>query len=265
MAPGSGASAPDPELTHWDVGVAAALRRRTDGGGDLLAHPSPTVGVVHLFGCDLTHVVRDRLAVPEDAMRPTRFPGWRLEHASTGSTRVPAGLGLISPVASPGLLVQVAAGVAYATGRVGPGRVTVSVSPVGVVAAGSWHEAIAFASAARAPLVAVTGPSGESSGDGLGFDMRRASLAHGALYEEAYDDAPSAYAATRRAVDRARSRPGLQLVRITRSTSSPADELGALRALGVSQGLASADELSTMDDESGAIARRAVESALEAA
>jgi hypothetical protein len=64
-------------------------------------------------------------------------------------------LGLLSPVALPGVSIEVAAGAAIAFRMKGEPRVAVVVDDLSSADSGDWHEGLNFAAVRRAPLVVV--------------------------------------------------------------------------------------------------------------
>jgi len=211
----------------WDVGVTAALRRMPEG--DLLAHPCPSAGSLHLFGCDLGDYLRQWMIPRFQDARPTRFPGWSGWIPPRGS-RFVTGHGMVWPEASPGLVAQVAAGIAFAVGR-DHGRVVGLISPRSTLASGAWHEAIAFAGATRVPLVVVV--HGKEGPHRAGrTDLPAAARAHGASYQAVQGDFLSAWTVTRLAVERARTRRGLHMIGLVPGGSpEEANDMLVTRAL----------------------------------
>lgn len=101
-------------------------------------------------------------------------------------------LGLLSPVASPGLSIEVAAGAAIAFRLKGERRVAVVVDDISSADSGDWHEGLNFAAVRRAPLIVVLRTEGVSPRWRASV-MRRAE-AYGVNAERLPIDPPDGYA-----------------------------------------------------------------------
>lgn len=125
------------------VGAAFALRRATDGTGDILAPTVRAAGALFLFGGALVDFFRQYMA------------------RSTGPTKgreanvhwVDFDKGIIGPVSPLGTMIEVMAGVTLAFRMRGEDRVGIVFYGDGASSTGAWHEGLNFAAVQRCPLI----------------------------------------------------------------------------------------------------------------
>lgn len=125
------------------VGAAWALRRRTDGTGDVLGHTVRATGAVFLFGGTPLEYFRQYLA---RVTGPTR--GREANVHWTDFDR-----GLVGPVSPLGTMVEVMSGITLSFRMRGEDRVGVVFYGDGASSTGAWHEGLGVAAALRCPLV----------------------------------------------------------------------------------------------------------------
>jgi hypothetical protein len=199
----------DPRRISPAVPAAFALRRRTDGTGDVfsLRRGSPAAALLHdLDARTLFRQALARAGAASGGRDPGGFP--------TDLAR-----GLLGPVPSPGTLVEVMAGIAMAFRLLGEDRVALLVDDARGGASGFWHEGLNLAAVNRAPLVLVIdatepetsprpGPGFRAKAPAYGIDVRPAPAEDPvALLEALYD-----------AVGAAREGRGVQLVEVLGGT-----------------------------------------------
>ena len=122
-----------------------ALRRRSDGTGDLVAPTPRTTGALFVMGATPLEYLQQclgRAGGPTDGRDPG--PGW------TDLDR-----GLLAPLPAMGNLVEVMAGITLALRMRGEDRVGMVFSGDGATSTGAWHEGLNFAAVRRCPLVVV--------------------------------------------------------------------------------------------------------------
>jgi len=127
------------------VGTTMALRRRSDGTGDLVAPTPRTTGALFVMGATPLEYLQQclgRAGGPTDGRDPG--PGW------TDLDR-----GLLAPLPAMGNLVEVMAGITLALRMRGEDRVGMVFSGDGATSTGAWHEGLNFAAVRRCPLVVV--------------------------------------------------------------------------------------------------------------
>ena len=212
------------------VVAALALRRSSDGSGDLIApepfDPGPAL-VLGLSPLDLFREALGRASAP------------------AGGQNGPAGwtdlsLGLLGPVSTPGAMLEVMAGVTLAERMKGSGRVGLVVSPPGASATGAWHEGLNFAAVRTCPLVLLVVTPGPSNAApsfqrletrlerqidrarGYGVSSHLASLS----------ELPELHRTLTGAVEEARQGAGVQLVEVSSGDSlAPSGSRGDPEAL----------------------------------
>ncbi len=127
------------------VGATMALRRRTDGTGDLVAPTPRTTGALFVMGATPLEYLRQclgRAGAPTGGRDPG--PGW------TDLDR-----GLLAPLPAMGNLVEVMAGVTLALKMRAEDRVGMVFTGDGATSTGAWHEGLNFAAVRRCPLILV--------------------------------------------------------------------------------------------------------------
>lgn len=125
------------------VGAAYALRRRTDGTGDVLGQTVRATGAVFLFHGTTLEFFRQYLA---RATSPTR--GREANVHWTDFQR-----GLLGPVSPLGTMVEVMAGITLSFRLRGEDRVGMVFYGDGATSTGAWHEGLNFAAAQRCPMI----------------------------------------------------------------------------------------------------------------
>lgn len=186
------------------VPAAFALRRATDGTGDLFTLRRGSPAAALLFGLPPEALFRQalgRASAPAGGRDPGGFP--------TDLSR-----GLLGPVPGAGTLVEVMAGAALAFRLRGQDRVALLVDDLAGCASGFWHEGLNVATASRAPLVLVVdaGHAGEHDAPPAPPLVDRAA-AYGMEARRVFlDDALNLSRQVAEAVERAREGLGVQLV-----------------------------------------------------
>ncbi len=127
------------------VGVAFALRRRSDGGGDFLAPSVRAGGALLLFGGSLEDFFRQHLG---RATSPSRG---REAHVHG----VDLATGFVGPVWPLGTMLEIMAGITLSFRLRGEERVGAVFHGDGATSTGAWHEGLSFAAARRCPLILV--------------------------------------------------------------------------------------------------------------
>jgi len=190
------------------VGTAYALRRRSNGTGDVIGQSIRNIGAVFLFG-----------GTPEDYFRQYMARG-------TGPTRGKEAnvhwsdfeKGLVGPVSPLGTMVEVLAGITLSFRIRGEDRVGLVYYGDGATSAGAWHEGVNFAAVRRCPLVVVVSANQYAFSTPTEKQTRLESFAEkadgygvaGASVDG--NDVLAVYRATREAVTRARSGEGVTLL-----------------------------------------------------
>lgn len=192
------------------VGATMALRRRTDGTGDLVAPTSRTTGALFVMGATPLEYLRQCLG---RAGAPTggrdAGPGW------TDLDR-----GLLAPLPAMGNLVEVMAGVTLALRMRAEDRVGMVFTGDGATSTGAWHEGLNFAAVRRCPLVLVV----EANQWAFSTPTRRQTRIQSLLERCAGygiqgaqadgTDTVAVHEVTRAAVERARTGEGVQMVEL---------------------------------------------------
>jgi TPP-dependent pyruvate/acetoin dehydrogenase alpha subunit len=207
--------------------AALALRRSSDGSGDLMApepfDPGPAL-VLGLSPLDLFREALGRSSAPAGGRNG--LAGW-----------TDLSLGLVGPVATPGAMVEVMAGVTLAERMKGSRRVGLVASSPGASATGAWHEGLNFAAVRTCPLVLLVvtpGPSEQSPSfqrleTRLERQIDRARGYGVSSHLVSVSELPELYRTLTGAVEEARQGAGVQLVEV-----SSADSLGTSDSLGES-------------------------------
>lgn len=125
------------------VGAAWALRRRSDGTGDVLAPTIRATGAVFLMGGRPIDYFRQYLS---RVTGPTRGREANVHWCDLRR-------GLIGPVSPLGSMVEVMAGVCLAFRMRGEDRVGMVFGGDGASSTGAWHEGLNLAAVQRCPLV----------------------------------------------------------------------------------------------------------------
>jgi pyruvate dehydrogenase E1 component alpha subunit/2-oxoisovalerate dehydrogenase E1 component alpha subunit len=127
------------------VGAAYALRRRTDGTGDVLAPTVRAAGALFLFGGELVDFFRQYMA---RGTSPTRGREANVHWVDFAK-------GIIGPVSPLGTMVEVMAGVTLSFRMRGEERVGIVFYGDGATSTGAWHEGLNFAAVQQCPLILI--------------------------------------------------------------------------------------------------------------
>jgi pyruvate dehydrogenase E1 component alpha subunit/2-oxoisovalerate dehydrogenase E1 component alpha subunit len=187
------------------VGSAYALERR-----DILSPLIRNLGAMLVKGATPVEILKQYMAKDDS---PTRGRELNIHFGDTERGFI----GQISPL---GDMVPVMAGVTLSFRMRGESRVGLVYVGDGATSTGAFHEGINFAAVQRCPLVVVV----ESNGYAYSTPTRKQTLAaqfvdkaigYGVAAEQADgNDVIATYAATKRAVDRARRGEGVTLVEL---------------------------------------------------
>ncbi|HEX8452436.1 MAG TPA: thiamine pyrophosphate-dependent dehydrogenase E1 component subunit alpha [Longimicrobium sp.] len=192
------------------VASAFALRRRTDGTGDMLSPLIRNLGSMITVGATPAEVVRQYMAKGDSPAR-----GKELNIHFTDYQR--GFIGQISPL---GDLVPVMAGVTLTFKQRGEDRVGMVYIGDGATSTGAFHEGINFAAVQRCPLVVIvennqwayTTPTRLQTAAKSFVDK---APGYGVAAEKVDgNDMLAVYGAAKRAVDRARAGEGVTLIEV---------------------------------------------------
>ncbi|MEX0912203.1 MAG: thiamine pyrophosphate-dependent dehydrogenase E1 component subunit alpha [Gemmatimonadota bacterium] len=192
------------------VASAYALNRRTDGTGDVLSPLIRNLGSMLVMGAEPVEVLRQYMAKGDS---PTRGKELNIHFADYQRGFI----GQISPL---GDLVPVMAGVTLTFKQRGQRRVGMVYVGDGATSTGAFHEGINFAAVQRCPLVVIAENNGYAYSTPVSRQTAAATLADKAsgygVHGEQVDgnDVFAVYAASRRAVDRAREGQGTSLIEV---------------------------------------------------
>ncbi|HEX9939378.1 MAG TPA: thiamine pyrophosphate-dependent dehydrogenase E1 component subunit alpha [Longimicrobium sp.] len=192
------------------VASAYALRRRSDGTGDVLSPLIRNLGSMLTIGATPAEVVRQYMAKGDSPAR-----GKELNIHFTDYQR--GFIGQISPL---GDLVPVMAGVTLTFKQRGEDRVGMVYIGDGATSTGAFHEGINFAAVKQCPLVVIVENNGWAYSTPTRMQTAAKSFADKAAgYGAAADrvdgnDMLAVYGAAKAAVDRARSGGGVTLIQV---------------------------------------------------
>jgi pyruvate dehydrogenase E1 component alpha subunit/2-oxoisovalerate dehydrogenase E1 component alpha subunit len=127
------------------VGSAYALRRRTDGTGDVIAPAIRNLGSLLLMGARPVDVLRQYMAKGDS-------PTWGREQNVHFTDYDRGFIGLISHL---GVMIEIMAGVALTFRLRGEARVALTWTGDGAASTGGFHEGFNLAAVQRAPLVVI--------------------------------------------------------------------------------------------------------------
>lgn len=235
------------------IGSAYALRRRTDGSGDIISPSGGATGAVFLLGGTPLDFFRQQLG---RAGAPARG-------RSVGSHWTDFGRGLLGGVAPPGTMLEVMAGITLAFRLRGEDRVGIAYAERGCTATGAWHEGLNFAAVQRCPMIVMVEAV---DGAEAALETRVSSFTEQA---EGYgiaaetldgDDVLAVYEATTRAVERARAGEGVTLLELGHAPA-PTDPIERFRALLLEKRMATQGELNAIAARAEADILRAAEQA----
>lgn len=211
-----GLPAPEPRPVSPAVPAARALRRASDGSGDVFTLRVGSPAAALSMGIDPRDILRQDLG-RRDAPAEGRDGGG----FATDLDR-----GLLSPFALPGTLVEVLSGIALAFKLRGEPRVALLVDDVGGTASGDWHEGLNFAAVQEVPMVLVVdGAVRKPFDSGTASVVERASAYGFAAHEISGIDARAVEKVVWCAVEEARSGGGLQVVEVSPPREDPIDRL----------------------------------------
>lgn len=192
------------------VGTAYALRRRSDGTGDVIAPAIRNLGSLLVMGARPVDVMRQYMAKGDS-------PTWGREQNVHFTSYAHGFIGLISHL---GVMVEVMAGVALSFKARGEGRVALTWAGDGATSTGAFHEGFNLAAVQRAPLVVIIENNGYAYSTPVSKQTAAESfIARAAGYGVAGDqcdgnDVLAVLEHTRRAVERARSGGGASLLEV---------------------------------------------------
>jgi TPP-dependent pyruvate/acetoin dehydrogenase alpha subunit len=192
------------------VGTAFALRRRSDGTGDIIAPAIRDLGAMLMMGASAADVMKQYMA---RAGGPT---GGRETNVHFSDYE----RGFIGLISHLGVMIEVMAGAALSFRIRGEDRVALAYAGDGMTSTGGFHEGFNLAAAQRLPLVVVV----ESNGYAYSTPTRmQAAVESFADKAEGYgvrgesvdgNDVVAVYGAAKRAVDHARSGGGPTLLEL---------------------------------------------------
>ncbi len=192
------------------VGAAYALRRRSDGTGDILAQTIRATGAVFLMGGRPVDYFRQYLA---RATGPTKGREANVHWSDFQR-------GLLGPVSPLGSMVEVMAGITLAFRLKGEDRVGMVFGGDGASSTGAWHEGLNLAAVQRCPMVLMVEANQWAFATPTSRQTRVVSFLEKC---EGYGitgvsvdgtDLLAVYEASRGAVDRARAGAGVQMVEL---------------------------------------------------
>lgn len=192
------------------VGAAYALRRRSDGTGDVLAPTVRAAGAIFLFGGELVDFFRQYMARRTGPTRGREANVHWMDYAR----------GIIGPVSPLGTMVEVMAGVTLSFRMRGEERVGIVFYGDGATSTGAWHEGLNFAAVQQCPLILVVEANQWAFSTPTAKNTRVETFAEkGPAYgvrAESVDgtDVLAVFDAVRRAAALARSGDGTQLVEL---------------------------------------------------
>ncbi|MDQ3389155.1 MAG: thiamine pyrophosphate-dependent dehydrogenase E1 component subunit alpha [Gemmatimonadota bacterium] len=192
------------------VASAFALRRRSDGTGDMLSPLIRNLGSMLVMGATPAEIFRQYMAKGDSPAR-----GKELNIHFTDFRR--GFIGQISPL---GDLIPVMAGVTLTFRQRGEARVGMVYIGDGATSTGAFHEGVNLAAVQRCPLVVIVENNQWAYSTPTRLQTAAASFAdkaagYGAVGERVDgNDMLAVYGAARRAVDRARAGDGVSLVEV---------------------------------------------------
>ncbi|HEX6941239.1 MAG TPA: thiamine pyrophosphate-dependent dehydrogenase E1 component subunit alpha [Longimicrobiales bacterium] len=192
------------------VGSAYALRRRSDGTGDVIAPAIRDLGALLLMGARPVEVLRQYMAKGDS---PT---GGREQNVHFTDYRK-GYIGLISHL---GVMVEVMAGVALSFRLKREDRVALVYAGDGMTSTGAFHEGFNLAAVRRLPLVVIVENNQYAYSTPVSKQTAASSFVEKAegygVHGERCDgnDVLAVYAMTKRAVERARAGGGASLLEV---------------------------------------------------
>lgn len=189
------------------VGAVHAIRRRTDGSGDVFAASVRTLTACLSLGVSPAELFRQALgragSPDEGRAAPLHLHDLRR--------------GVVGPIQPLGMVLEVMAGLTLGFRLQGGDRVAVAFAGEGAPSSGAWHEGLNLAAVRRCPLVVmidVPNPVGADTGGGeRGRSLEDLCEAYGVTGHRPSGTGPGAvFRSVQDAVDRARSGDGVQIV-----------------------------------------------------
>lgn len=248
-------SDPAPGREAGAVGSTYALRRRTDGTGDVVTQTIRTGGAVFLLGGTPLEYFRQHLA------RATSPTGGR--DAKVHWTDLDRGL--LGPVAPSGTMLEVMAGITLSFRLKGEDRVGLVYAGDDATSTGAWHEGLNFAAVQRCPMVLVLEVNDRPASASIRTHTRVKSFVEKAsgygIAAESIDgsDVLAVFEAAERAVARARAGEGVTMVEL--EGSADRDPVDAFRTRLLEEGSATRDELDAIAARAEAEIAQAAEQA----
>lgn len=192
------------------VGSAYALRRRTDGTGDVLAPAIRNLGSLFVMGANPADVMKQYMAKGDS---PTRGREQNVHFSDYQKGYV----GLISHL---GIMVEIMSGVALSFKLRKQPRVALTFLGDGASSTGAFHEGFNLAAVQRAPLVliienncyAYSTPVSRQTACAAFVDKAAGYGVHGESCDG--NDVLAVHEMTRRAVERARNGEGASLLEV---------------------------------------------------
>jgi pyruvate dehydrogenase E1 component alpha subunit/2-oxoisovalerate dehydrogenase E1 component alpha subunit len=260
------------------VGAAYALRRRTDGTGDVLAPTVRAAGALFLFGGEIIDFFRQYMA------KGTSPTGGRDSNVHW----IDFDRGFVGPVSPLGTMVEVMAGITLAFRLRDEDRVGMVFAGDGASSTGAWHEGLNFAAVQECPMLlmvehnqwAFSTPTHKNTRV-ESFTEKAAGYGLGALSVDG-TDVLAVFDAVRRAAAVARSGGGAQMVelryfrRLGHAQHDPQeyvdpallahwaerDPIDLFRARMIANDWASESELSALEEEAHDACQLAAEQAI---
>lgn len=192
------------------VGTAYALRRRTDGTGDVISPAIRDLGAMLMMGAGVADVIKQYMACA-DGPTGGRETNVHFSDHDRGF------IGLISHL---GVMIEVLAGVALSFRLRGEDRVALAYAGDGMTSTGGFHEGLSLAAAQRLPLIVVV----ESNGYAYSTPTHRQAAVESfvdkadgyGIWGESVDgnDVLAVHGAARRAVEHTRAGNGPALLEL---------------------------------------------------
>jgi pyruvate dehydrogenase E1 component alpha subunit/2-oxoisovalerate dehydrogenase E1 component alpha subunit len=192
------------------VGSAYALKRRTDGSGDVLSPAIRNLGSLLVMGAQPADVMKQYMAKGDS---PTRGREQNVHFCDYRK-------GFIGLISHLGIMIEIMAGVALTFKLRQEPRVALTYLGDGASSTGAFHEGFNFAAVQKAPLVVIIENNCYAYSTPVSKQTACASLVEKAagygVHGESCDgnDVLAVYAMTKRAVDHARAGHGASLLEV---------------------------------------------------
>ncbi|MGQ0560392.1 MAG: thiamine pyrophosphate-dependent dehydrogenase E1 component subunit alpha [Gemmatimonadota bacterium] len=192
------------------VGSAYALRRRTDGTGDVLSPAIRNLGSLFVMGAKPADVMKQYMAKGDS---PTRGREQNVHFCDYDK-------GFIGLISHLGIMVEIMAGVALTFKLRNESRVALTYLGDGASSTGAFHEGFNFAAVQKAPFVVIienncyaySTPVSRQTACASFVDKAAGYGVHGEKCDG--NDVLAVYDMTKRAVDRARAGEGGALLEV---------------------------------------------------